>query len=133
MAGLFWKCIVVLMTPLIVIGLIRMSLGADPSQFLPTYEILFRKFASMPDFTADVNNAVSSFNAAMAQMYTAWGDIPDLVAFFSAIGSFFNMVGQAFMVGLNCLAIPFKFLYWFMTILFDVSDIQSASTIPVVL
>lgn len=133
MANLIWKIVLALLGPLVIIGLVRMALGADPSQFLPSYETLFRRFASMPDFMSDVRNAIDTFNTAVARNIFAWQSIDSIEALFSAFGSFFDMVGGALMVVFQCIAIPFKFAYWFFSVVFDVTDVQAVANVPATL
>ena len=120
MGKVIWKVVLFLLPVLCVIGLLRMSLGADPDEFLPSYETLLKQFASMPDFTQMVRDAVDTFNTTQAQMVSAWSNIDSLDTLFLAIGSFFMQFYNGLLVVVACVSIPFRWFGWFFNVIFTI-------------
>lgn len=107
------RIFVILIPVLIFVGVTRKAINADQA-FLPTYEDIYAMFLSMPDLLSDFSAAVSSTDELIQINDSAWGNITDVVSFFSSIGSWFRMVGSFFVVAFNFVAVPFRFFAWFL-------------------
>lgn len=114
------KAILILLPVVLVLGFVRMSVNPD-QDFLLDFNGLLKMFQTMPDFGAQINNAVSLFNEAVDVNANAWVNVVDVASFFDAIAAFFTMVGQAVGIGFEVLTIPFSFVAWFVSTFFSFS------------
>lgn len=99
--------IVIFLVPIfVVIGVIRLALNGFEGSFLPSVEDMQSAFSSFPNISADIQNAVVSFQNS-----------PDSL---QGIIGFFNVIGQV-------IAAPFRILGWIFSVLFGI-DLSSTNT-----
>lgn len=111
MAKFAWACCLVILPVVIVIGFLSMSwTGGDPA--FPSFSVLLGRLSLMPDFSVEINNAISDANVAIINWQSSYSSVTDWNSFWQSIGSFFNMVGSFFSTFGQILAVPVRFFIW---------------------